>query len=206
MTAKNKEKIYTLANGQVKMIDAGYKPTTDARVLADAVNVRGAKTILDVGVGTGGVVLPILARAMKLRATGIDVDTAALEICAKNAALNSYELELVQADITKWKTARQFDVVVSNPPYWGGAGRAQHHGADLGDWVAACVRRVAPRGRFYMIVDAARLADAMRAIPAAVGGITLQPVFSNKDWAERVIISGRLGTKEPSKILKAVGV
>ncbi|MDR0449509.1 MAG: methyltransferase [Rickettsiales bacterium] len=199
--AKDKEKIYTIHNGRVKMLDAGYKATQDALLLAGAADCRGAKTILDAGVGTGGAILPILSEYPKIKATGLDISEESLALCARNAKLNGREIELIKADITKWKTSRQFDIVISNPPFFKGAGRSEHHGADLAAWTAACARRMKPRGKIYMIVDAAAYAEIIRALPAAVGGITIKPIFSNKNSAERAIISARLGTKEPGKII-----
>lgn len=184
------------------MLDAGYKATQDALLLADAVEAAGAKTVLDAGVGTGGAILPLLVRFPKLAATGLDISAESLELCAENAALNGREIELINADITKWKTGRQFDIVISNPPFFKGDGRREHHGADLTAWAQACARRMKPRGRIYIIADAAAYVEIIRALPASVGGITLTPIFTNKNSAERVIISGRLGTKEPGRVWK----
>ena len=183
------------------MIDAGYKATQDALLLADAVDAKSAKTVLDAGVGTGGVILPLMTRFPKLAAIGLDISQESLDLCAKNAELNGRKIELIKADITKWKTDRQFDIVVSNPPFFKGSGSREHHGADLAAWTAACARRLKPRGRIYMIVDPAVMTEVIRSLPDAIGGVTLTPIYSNKNSAERVVISGRLGTKEPSKII-----
>ncbi|MDR2686035.1 MAG: methyltransferase [Rickettsiales bacterium] len=199
---KIQEKIYTILGGRVKMADAGYKATSDALLLAAAVDARRAKTILDAGVGTGAVLLSVLDGTPRICATGLDISAESLELCAKNAELNGRDVKLIAADITKWRTNRQFDLVVSNPPFFKGAGRAEHHCADLSDWTKGCAKRVAPHGRIYMIVEPGRLPEVIKAMPAAFGDITIKPIFTNKDAAERVIISARLGTRDPCRIIK----
>lgn len=79
--------------------------------------------ILEFGIGSGCILLSILADCPEIIGTGIDISAQALEIAKRNAcALKvSQRLTPVQAgwfdtDITE-KTGRGFDMVISNPPY-----------------------------------------------------------------------------------------
>ncbi|WP_409187235.1 Eco57I restriction-modification methylase domain-containing protein [Antarcticibacterium sp. 1MA-6-2] len=41
-----------------------------------------------------------------------------MEIARENASLNHIDVEFIQEDIFKWeKLPKQFDIIVSNPPY-----------------------------------------------------------------------------------------
>lgn len=84
----------------------------------------GAKVIIvDVGVGTGCVIISIAKELQKyLKASeiqayfiGIDIDKNAIEIAEKNAEFNSVEIYLVLAD--KLSAMREADFIISNPPY-----------------------------------------------------------------------------------------
>lgn len=74
-------------------------------------------TLLDIGTGCG--LLPItLGKELPLKTTAVDLSEKALEVARENAKINNAEVEFLQADVLKWeKLPRQFDIIVSNPPY-----------------------------------------------------------------------------------------
>lgn len=192
-----KQEIFTLMGGRVRMHRSGYNPTSDAVWLAAMAADIKAKTVLDVGIGTGGVSLCLLANNRDATITGIDVSGQMLTDCADNASLNNQALELIHADITSWRTGRTFDLVVSNPPYFHGtpAVHNAHHNADLTKWTRKCVARVRPRGYFCTIVDAASLSTVISAMTHACGDIYIMPLFGRANTAERVMIRGRVGSR-----------
>lgn len=74
--------------------------------------------ILDIGTGTGCILLTLLAEMDQTRGLGTDLSAAALEVARQNAA------SLGLAARARWQKARsldgvagRFDLVVSNPPY-----------------------------------------------------------------------------------------
>ncbi len=184
-----------------------YNPTSDAVWLAAFVS-GAPKTILDVGIGTGGVALCAAAHNPSARITGIDASGEMLTECASNAALNGIDIELIQCDILNWKTDRTFDLVMTNPPYFKGspARHNAHHNADLAAWTARCVARVRPRGTFITIVDATCAATVISAMAHACGDIRILPLFGAKNTAERVLIGGRVGTKGGSIIHRGLSM
>ena len=190
-----KQEIFTLVGGRVKMYRGFYNPTSDAVWLA-AFAPNNVKTILDVGIGSGGVSLCMLAHNKDIQVTGIDTSDNMLNECAKNSMLNNAQIELINADIMTWRTAQTFDVVVTNPPYFNGtpAKHNAHHNADIKTWIARCIARVRPMGTFAIITDAATMATVVAAMAQKLGDITIIPLFGARDTAERVLISGRLGT------------
>ena len=191
-----KQEIFTLLGGLVKIHRGIYNPTSDAVWLA-AFAPSGIKTALDVGIGTGGVSLCLHAHAPNIKITGLDTSNEMLTECKRNAELNNTDIELINADINAWRTTRTFDLVITNPPYFNGtpARHNAHHNADLPSWVARCIARVRPMGTFCIITDAATTATVIAEMAKKLGGIQILPLFGAKRTAERVLISGRLGTK-----------
>lgn len=191
-----KQEIFTLMGGHVKMHRGHYNPTSDAVWLAAFAPAR-AQTVLDVGIGTGGVALCLLANNPDAQITGIDVSDEMLDACRENAELNGVDIELINADINTWRTTRTFDLVITNPPYFNGtpAKHNAHHNTDLRAWVARCVARVRPMGTFCIITDAATIGTVIGEMSKKLGDITILPLFGARDVAERVLISGRVGSR-----------
>lgn len=191
-----KQEIFTLVGGRVKMRRGHYNPTSDAVWLAAFVP-RGVKSALDVGIGTGGVSLCLLAHSPDTHITGIDTSDKMLSACRENAELNGANVELINADINTWRTTRTFDLVITNPPYFNGtpAKHNAHHNVDLGTWVARCIARVRPMGTFCIITDATTIACVIAEMSKKLGDITILPLFGARNVAERVLISGRLGSR-----------
>lgn len=191
-----KQEIFTLMGGRVQMRRGHYNPTSDAVWLA-AFAPAHAKTVLDVGIGTGGVSMCILANNPNAKITGIDTSDEMLGACRVNAELNGANIDLINADITTWRTSQTFDLVVTNPPYFNGtpARHNAHHNADLKTWVARCVARVRPMGTFCIITDAATVGTVIAEMAKKLGDITIMPLFGARDVAERVLISGRVGSR-----------
>ena len=192
-----KQDIFTMLGGRVRFYRGPYNPTSDAAWLAAFVAHGKYKSVLDVGVGTGGAVLCLLANTTPENVTGIDISDTMLKACAKNAELNGRNIELINADIMNWRTTRTFDLVITNPPYFKGTPAAHnaHHNADLIKWTKKSVARVRPHGTFCTIVDAAAASGVISVLNAVCGNVAIFPLFSKKHTAERVIIRARVGTR-----------
>ena len=96
------------------------RPDTEILVEAAAARLAGLTDgiILDVGVGSGAVLVGTLARISACRGVGVDISPAALTVAKSNAErlLKNGQVEFVQADL--FPTAMQrFDAILSNPPY-----------------------------------------------------------------------------------------
>lgn len=191
-----KQDFFSLLGGRIQMRHSHYNPTSDAVWLA-AFAPTNAKTVLDVGIGTGGVSLCLLNHNPKAQITGIDVSDQMLNATQTNCELNNKNIELLSNDIYTWRTNRTFDLVITNPPYFNGtpANHNAHHNADLKNWISRCIARVKPMGTFCMITDAATAALAIGQMATKLGDIRILPLFGGKNTAERVLLSGRLGTK-----------
>lgn len=97
-------------------------PRPDSETLIESVlqHCRGTRppVILDLGTGTGCLVLTLLCEMPMAQAIAVDASPAALEVARRNAIALGVEdrVLFVQSD---WLTdvAGSFDVVISNPPY-----------------------------------------------------------------------------------------
>lgn len=76
-------------------------------------------TILDLGVGSGAILLAILAERPAARGLGIDISEEALAVARDNAASLGLadRMALLRSDWTAGLEGNEFDLVVANPPY-----------------------------------------------------------------------------------------
>ncbi len=74
--------------------------------------------ILDIGTGSGCILLSILAECKKASGTGLDISKNALKVAKKNAKLLDLSLrsKFVNKSISDYFPGK-FDLIVSNPPY-----------------------------------------------------------------------------------------
>ena len=111
---------------------ATLDPRPDSETLIDAAlewarrQPREPLRILDIGTGSGCLLLSLLAELPKATGMGTDISANALEIASRNGE----RLGLSQR--VSWQVARSleglegtFDVVISNPPYIASAGIAE---------------------------------------------------------------------------------
>jgi release factor glutamine methyltransferase len=80
---------------------------------------HAAWSVLDLGVGSGAILLSILAERPAARGLGVDVSEEALAVARENAANLGLagRTALLRGDWTEGLAEASFDLVVSNPPY-----------------------------------------------------------------------------------------
>lgn len=204
---QEKQDFFTIMGGRVKIMRGPYNPTSDAVWLAAFVD-GAPKTVLDVGCGTGAVALCLAARYGEIQISALDISADMLSAAKENFAINGRTGEFINADILSWRTARIFDLVITNPPYFYGtpAKHNAHHNVNLGEWTKKCIARVRPNGTFATIVDAAETATVLSEIARHCGDIKILPLFGRKDTAERVLLSGRVGRAPKATLLSGMSM
>ena len=77
-----------------------------------------SKRLLDVGTGSGCIIISIKKERPKLYATGIDISKKALKTAICNAKMHHLlnKIKFINIDIDKFKDYK-YDFIVSNPPY-----------------------------------------------------------------------------------------
>lgn len=97
----------------------GMKVGTDGVLLGAWAAVEHAKSILDIGAGTGLVAL-MLAQRSNAQITAVEIDQDAAIQAAANAADSPWadRVKIINVDFNLFQPDQQFDVIVSNPPYF----------------------------------------------------------------------------------------
>jgi release factor glutamine methyltransferase len=98
------------------------RPETEELVEWILEGLKPQQTVLDIGTGSGCIPIVLKKRRPNVEVFGLDVSKNALEIAQKNALLNKVQIQWLNIDILKNDEQkkigeREFDVIVSNPPY-----------------------------------------------------------------------------------------
>ena len=80
--------------------------------------VNKSINILDIGTGSGCIIISILNERRKCKATAIDISNKAIKIAKTNAKLHHLEnkIKFINMDIDK-HNSNKYDLILSNPPY-----------------------------------------------------------------------------------------
>jgi release factor glutamine methyltransferase len=93
-------------------------PRPETELLVEAAITFKPTTILDLGTGSGCILLTLLAELNGATGLGVDVSNNALAIARQNAYnLGIGNAEFICSSWTKEVKNKQFDLIVSNPPY-----------------------------------------------------------------------------------------
>ena len=97
-------------------------PRPDTEIIVEKVleitKNKSKQKILDIGTGSGCILLTILKEKLNFYGTGIDISKKCIDITRINAIkLGVYErLKLVKSDIDNFNYGK-YDLIISNPPY-----------------------------------------------------------------------------------------
>lgn len=140
----------------------------DALALGDFASVRPGWRVCDLGTGSGALLLLLARRAERLALTGVELDPLSARTARENLADNGLEGQVLCGDLRATPLpAGQFDLAVSNPPYFpvgsgksGGPARSEEF-CSLDELCAAAARLVKNGGRFALCHRPERLADVI---------------------------------------------
>jgi release factor glutamine methyltransferase len=94
-------------------------PRHDTETLVNEALARmpGAESVLDIGTGSGCIAVTLAHRLPGASITAVDISEGALTVARRNAEKNGVAIEFLQGSLLEPVTGRQFDLIVSNPPY-----------------------------------------------------------------------------------------
>jgi tRNA1(Val) A37 N6-methylase TrmN6 len=185
-----------LLNGRVRLLQPrrGHRAGSDAVLLAAALRPLAGETVVDLGAGTGAVGL-MMAASGAAEVVFVERDPALAALCRRNIALNGLtnRARVIEADILHMPDGRcadppiAADIVVTNPPFLEpGRSRASpdparaaaHQLSDkaLGRWIEVGADLLRVKGRLAVIHRADRLADCLKYLERAFGGIVVKAV------------------------------
>ena len=149
------------------------KVGTDAILLGRWVEVRPEDVVLDIGTGCG--LLPLmLAQKGVGQVDAVDIDTASVKEATVNFKASQWrdQLKAYCTDIVDFQTEKQYDLIVSNPPFFNRfskcdserKSRARHNDAGL-SYETLCkvvCRWLKPDGRFVVVLPADMSAEFLK--------------------------------------------
>ena len=181
-------------------------PRPETEVLVEAALARPFERVLDLGTGSGCILLTLLAEMPGTRGVGVDLSVPALEVAKSNARMHDLaeRARLVRSD---WfgGVSGVFDLIVANPPYisrsemeglepevrdWEPRVALTDEGDGLGAYRAILADAAAflmPEGRLMMEIGAGQ--GAMVTAMAVAAGFDRVDVVADLDGRDRVVIA-----------------
>lgn len=116
-------KRFTIIGGK-----CGMPVSTDGVLLGAWADIQDAKTILDIGTGTGLLALMCAQRSPNSEILAIDIDNDAIQATQHNISSSVWasRIQASQADVTQMSSQRQFECIVCNPPYFNSGEQSRH--------------------------------------------------------------------------------
>ena len=96
------------------------RPETEL-IVEEALNClpeKKSKKIIDIGTGSGCIIISLLIERPKSRGVGLDISKNAIKVAKINAKLQQLNnrIKFINSDVDKYNGGK-YDLVVSNPPY-----------------------------------------------------------------------------------------
>ena len=90
-----------------------------ARPEPETTNPDGPLRILDVGTGSGAIIIALATQLPGANLTAVDISEPALDIARQNATRNNVvdRIRFLKSDLLAAVAGERFEIVVSNPPY-----------------------------------------------------------------------------------------
>ena len=93
-------------------------PRPDTELIVEtALKFKSASSVLDLGTGSGAIVLAIKHERPEIKAFAVDVSDGALAVAKENAARLNLEVCFIKSSWFSALKNEKFDLIVSNPPY-----------------------------------------------------------------------------------------
>lgn len=109
-------------NKQYKVNSDVLIPRPDTEILVEevikSIQINSSLNILDIGTGTGCVLLSVLNERKKCYGIGLDISKKAINIAKHNAKIQQMKnrIKFINSSIDKFYVGK-YDLIISNPPY-----------------------------------------------------------------------------------------
>lgn len=103
----------------IKQERCAMKVGTDGCLLGAWTDISNCRNVLDVGCGSGLIAI-MMAQRCNARITGLEIDSEAAMQAAENVAQTPWKerIEIVNCNALSFAPQEQYDVIVSNPPFF----------------------------------------------------------------------------------------
>lgn len=100
----------------------GYRFSLDAVLLAGLTTIRASDRVMDLGTGSGVILLILAHRKVGSRLVGMEIQSDLTELAKRNVEANNLtdQIDILEADfrqVDSYCPPESFDVVLCNPPY-----------------------------------------------------------------------------------------
>ncbi len=177
-------------------------PRPETETLIEAALAQPFASLLDLGTGSGCILLTLLAERPAARGLGTDISSAALQVARDNAARLGIAHARFQQSNWFETVPGQFDLITANPPYiaademtalapelgWEPRGALTDGGDGLGAYRAICAgaaRHLPPAGRLIVEIGPTQSAPVSALFQAA--GLADIRVLRDLDGRPRIV-------------------
>ncbi|WP_462159203.1 tRNA1(Val) (adenine(37)-N6)-methyltransferase [Pseudoalteromonas sp. GB56] len=125
-TQRSKVAGFQFKQFSIAQCNTAMKVSTDGIMLGAWADVSNKRRILDVGTGTGLLALMCKQRQPEAVLTAIDIELDAITQAAQNVSASPWtDIQTEHVDALQFQSTEAFDLVISNPPYFEDALKAQ---------------------------------------------------------------------------------
>jgi tRNA1(Val) A37 N6-methylase TrmN6 len=105
--------------------DSHFKMNSDTTALMKAMQIKKGDKVLDIGTNQG-VLLLEASQYHPSWIVGVDINSEAIDLANQNMKLNQIDnVTLITSDIQDFRYSEQFDVIISNPPFFASSAHTQ---------------------------------------------------------------------------------
>lgn len=192
---------------------SGYCYNSDSIFLYDFIaSFKPKGTVLDIGCGVGILSL-LLCRDFPLEASVIDKQEKMLMYARHNFAINDLKVNAYSGDFLSFENGEQFDLVVSNPPFYDSEvtqsentnlniARYAHH-LPIDRFVQQVKKVLKPRGWFFFCYDARQIDRVLKELKTnKINPETIRFVHSKIDRESKlVLVAARMNSRSMTKVM-----
>jgi len=149
----------------IRQDSAAFKVGTDGVLLGAWADVSGARSVLDIGTGTGLLAI-MLAQRCGARISALEIDKASASQARENALASPWKdrIQILHISLQDFKPSEKYDLVITNPPFFQDSMRPDDNGRmisrhdallSLEELAEAVPRLMQDEGRFCLVLPPA---------------------------------------------------
>lgn len=138
------------------------KVTTDACILGAYTELQGAKSVLDIGTGTGLLAL-MLAQKSEAKIDAVEMDESAYNQAVTNVNQSIFKdtITVYNTSIQDFETNKHYDLIISNPPFFQNHLKSETESRNnslhtdtlsFADLLSTVLRLLSPNGIFVVLL------------------------------------------------------
>lgn len=220
---ENLHELLGYENIKIIQNDDMFSFSLDSMLLADFIDTKSAKNIIDLGTGNGPIPL-FLTLKTDAHIYGIEIQESVYDLARRSVELNHFEkqIDILNRnfiDIYKELGANKFDIVCSNPPYFKVTDSIKNKNdyltiarhevkASINDVINEANKLLVDGGKLYIVHRIERLPEIMRLLEDGNFGIKKMRVIYPKVDKEAMmfLMEARKNKKTDLKVISPLYV